>query len=171
MDTMTRELRSQVCLSSTVPPMASGSDNVVSFYTDLSADPTANANPELRTITYDPTAKTLTERAYVGTGTSPSITYPSTPTRVKLLAENVIPYTGTPIFTYYSYNTATPPRPQQKLTTPLGTANLGVVARIDISFRTLMPKTATTRGSIVLQDEVYVRAADPNDPAPTPTCA
>jgi prepilin-type N-terminal cleavage/methylation domain-containing protein len=170
MDTITRQLRSQVCLSTNVPPMAVASDNSVSFYVDLS-NPTANANPELHTLVYDPTARTITEKDFVGTGAAPSITYPTTPTRTKLLAENVVPQTGVPIFTYYAYNTATPPRPDTVLATPLSTANLGLVARIDIAFRTLIPRANYTRGSIVLQDEVYVRAADPNDPAPTPTCA
>jgi hypothetical protein len=170
MDTMTRQLRSQVCLSTTVPPMAAASDNSVSFYTDLT-DGTAGLPPELHTITFDPTARTLVERDFVGSGTAPSVTYPSTATRTKVLAENVVQEGSTPVFRYYAYNSATPPRPDTALTTPLSAANLGLVARIELSYRTLPPRSTTTRGSIVLQDQVYVRAADPNDPAPTPTCA
>ena len=172
MDAMTRQLRSQVCLSSTIPPMAAGDPNVASFYVDLS-DGATGLPPELHTITYDPTARTLTERDYAGTGTAPAITYPTAATRTKTLAENVILDSTTPIFRYYAFNSATPPRPATLLATPLSTTNLGLVARIELSFRTLPPKalSPTTRGSIVLQDEVYIRAADPNDPAPTPTCA
>ena len=107
----------------------------------------------------------------MGTGTAPAITYPTTPTRTRLLAENVVPEGSTPIFAYYAYNTQDPPRPDTALSTPLSATDLGTVARIEISFRTLSPNSNTTRGSIVLQDQVYVRAADPNDPAPTPTCA
>jgi prepilin-type N-terminal cleavage/methylation domain-containing protein len=170
MDTMTRQLRSQVCLATNVPPMAAADNNTVSFYTDLSD---GTANPELHTITYDPspTARTLIERDYVGTGTAPAITYPTSPTRTKVLAENVVQNGTTPIFRFYAYNSATPPRPDTLLSTPLSAANLGLVARIELSFRTLAPRSTTTRGSIVLEDQVYVRAADPNDPAPTPTCA
>jgi type II secretory pathway pseudopilin PulG len=171
MDTMTRQLRSQVCLSSTVPPVAAANNSVVSFYTDLSADPTKSLPPELHTLTYDSAKKTIVETDFVGTGTAPAITYPTTPTRSRLLAENVVPEGSTPIFRFYAYNSATPPRPDTALSAPLSATDLGLVARIELSFRTLPPKLTTTRGSIVLQDQVYVRAADPNDPAPTPTCA
>ena len=141
--------------------------------TSTSATARPGLPPELHTITYDPTARTLIERDYVGTGTAPGITYPTTASRVKTLAENVVPYAAIPIFRYFAYNAATPPRPATVLTTPLSTTSLGLVARIELSFRTLPPKAVSTaaRGSIVLQDEVYIRAADPNDPAPTPTCA
>jgi prepilin-type N-terminal cleavage/methylation domain-containing protein len=175
MDTITRQLRSQVCLSSSIPPMAAADGNVVSFYVDLSAGTAPVLPPELHTITYSPAARTLVERDYVGTGTAPAITYPvaGSPSRVRTLAENVVPIPTSQIFQYYAYNGATPPRPATLLTAPLSTTNLGLVARIEIAFRTLPPNalSTTARGSIVLQDEVYVRAADPNDPAPTPTCA
>ena len=174
MDTMTRQLRSQVCLATNVPPMAAAADNSVSFYTDLT-DPAANANPELHTITYDPTLRTIVERDFVASsGTPPAVTYPTTPTRTRTLAENVVLQGSTPLFRFYAYNAPSPgvtPRPDTLLTTPLSATNLGLVARIEISFRTLIPRATSNRGSIVLQDQVYVRAADPNDPAPTPTCA
>jgi prepilin-type N-terminal cleavage/methylation domain-containing protein len=173
MDTITRQLRSQVCLSSTVPPMYAASNNAVTFYTDLSR-PEDNKQPERHTITYDTTARTLVEQDFEGTGVAPAITYPSAPTRSKVLAENVEPVSGTPIFRFYAYNLPTDgssPRPDTPLASPLSATNLGLVARIELSFRTLVPKSSSTRGSIVLQDQVYVRAADPNDPAPTPTCA
>jgi hypothetical protein len=153
--------------------MAAADINAVSFYVDLT-DGTTGRPPELHTITYDPATRTLIERDYIGTGTAPTISYPAagSPSRVRTLAENVLP-TATPIFRYYAYNTAPLPRPALALATPLSAVNLGRVARIELSFRTLPPKalSPSTRGSIVLEDEVYVRAADPNDPAPTPTCA
>jgi hypothetical protein len=45
---------------------------------------------------------------------------------------------------------------------------------ISISFRVLPVKTksaAEYKGSQVLQNDVYVRTADPNAKAPAPTCA
>jgi prepilin-type N-terminal cleavage/methylation domain-containing protein len=180
MDFMTRQLRSQVCLSSAIPPMVSGTANEVRFYVDLS-NGNSGAPPEMHRITYDSTTWRLTERAYVGSGVSPNIVFPSTPTRTKVLAEDVVPYrpagasADLPIFRYYAYNLATPPRPALGLAVPLSTTDLARVARIEMVFRKLVPQPNRvpfkTRGSIVLHDEVYVRAADPNDPAPTPTCA
>lgn len=175
MDFMTRQLRSQVCLSSTVPPMVSATPDSVTFYTDLS-DPAAGTVPEKHTLTYDPVKRTIVERAYAGTGAAPAITYPATPSRVKLLAENVVrdrpagAPADTPVFRYHAFDLSTPPRPQLALATPLNATDLARVARMEITFRKL-PPSEQTRGSIVLYDEVYVRAADPNDPAPTPTCA
>ncbi|MGH2969374.1 MAG: PilW family protein [Solirubrobacteraceae bacterium] len=176
MDFISRQVRSQVCLSSTIPPMASAKAAEVSFYVDLS-DGSAGAPPELHTITHDPVARTLVERAYVGAGVSPNIVYPAAPTRTKVLAEDVVAYrppggsADLPIFQYSAFNLATPPRPELVLPVPLNATDLARVARIEVNFRKLPPGRTTTRGSIVLQDEIYVRAANPNDPAPTPTCA
>lgn len=180
MDYMTRQLRSQVCLTSAIPPMVAGTSNEARFYVDLSDGSTA-APPELHRITYDPATWRLTERSYVGSGVSPNIVFPAIPTRTKVLAEDVVPYrpagapADLPVFRYYAYNLATPPRPALGLSVPLSTNDLARVARVEMVFRKLTPQpkksTYKKRGSIVLHDEVYVRAADPNDPAPTPTCA
>jgi hypothetical protein len=177
MDTITRQLRSQVCLSSTVPPMAAANVSSASVYVDHT-DGTGGAPPEMHTVTYNPVTRQIVQRDFVGAGVAPAIVFPALPTRTKMLAENIVPYRppgatqDVPIFRYYAFNTATPPRPDLALPTPLGATDLGRVARIEIAFRALRPNARnSTRGSIVLQDEVYVRAADPNDVAPTPTCA
>jgi prepilin-type N-terminal cleavage/methylation domain-containing protein len=178
MDTMTRQLRSQVCLSSTVPPVAGADVSKASFYVDLTDGSTA-APPELHTLTYDAVKRRIVEQDFVGAGVAPAIVYPALPTRTKTLVENVIPYQPAgaaaplPIFRYFAYDLATPPRPSVALPTPLSATDLGRVSRIEIAYRALRTtaKPTETRGSIALQDEVYVRAADPNDPAPTPTCA
>jgi prepilin-type N-terminal cleavage/methylation domain-containing protein len=193
MDTITRQLRSQVCLNTDLaaPPMSAPTgfgivtdSNTAVFYGDFSdgSDP-INEPPQLHAITYDPVKKTLIERDYAPTSvtktaTAYAYTWPlyTAPTRKVTLLENVVPYGSAPIFTYYTYNTASPPRPDQLLTPGpggLSAADTARVARIDIQFRavTTTKPTVLLRGSTVLQDQVYVRAADPNDPAPTPTCA
>jgi hypothetical protein len=80
-----------------------------------------------------------------------------------------------PIFQYFTYDTATPPRPNLALAAPvtgMAAADTARVARIVVNFRALTTSDVTKlRGSSVFQDEVTVRAADPNDEAPTPTCA
>ena len=54
MDTITRQLRSQVCYSSTVPGAVSGTDTAVKFHVDL----TDGAKPiEQHEIFYNPTAQ------------------------------------------------------------------------------------------------------------------
>ncbi len=174
MDTITRQLRSQVCYSATVPALVSGTDDVVKFHADLSDGSTAIMQRE---IAYDNTARTITERVWPGQGSPLSF-----PTRTvnRLLVDQVarrVPSDPTPIFRYYAYSTADPPRPDVLLTTPLSATDLARVARIEVGFVALppgerMPANGTLPpGASALQNEIYVRVADPNDPAPTPTCA
>ncbi len=196
MDTVVRQIRSQVCLNTATPtpPMSppAGFGTVTSgttavFYTDFtdSGKPTTVA-PELHVLTYDAATLRLIERDYPGTmvlNPDPKVggylyTYPlaTAPARTKVLAENVIPLTaGGPIFAYYTYGTTTPPRPDLALaapTTGMVAADTARVARITVNFRALTTSNVNNlNGSSVFQDEVTVRAADPNDEAPTPTCA
>jgi Tfp pilus assembly protein PilW len=168
MDTITRELRSQVCYSPTVPALVSATDDAVKFHEDLS-DGTKPI--EQREIAYDPVARTITERTWAGTGTP--VTFPTLTKSRQLISEVTRrPAPDTMIFRYYAYNTAVPPRPVIQLPTPLSATDLARTAKIDIGFTTLPPNSRPSpAASVTLQNEVYVRVADPNDPAPTPTCA
>jgi hypothetical protein len=175
MDTITRQLRSQVCYSPVVPALVSGTDNSVKFHTDLS-DGTRPI--EQRELIYDPTLKTITERTWAGVGTP--ITFPAMTKSRQLLGEvtNRTAPDPTAIFRYYAYNIppvtvpVTPPRPSVLLPTPLSATDLARVAKIDVGFTTLPPNARPSpAASVTLQNEIYVRVADPNDPAPTPTCA
>lgn len=198
MDVVTRQLRSQVCLDTdpTTPPMAAptgfgqlSDNNDAVFYSDFTDPGTAVPLPELHVLSYDPAKSQLLEKDYAGkvvTSTAAdgtvinTYTYPTantTPARTKVLLANVAPYpaANSPVFTYYAYSsTSNPPRPDKLLSAASGlsAADASVVARIDVSFRSLADKTTASQpGSTVYQDTVYVREADPNDDAPTPTCA
>ena len=79
-----------------------------------------------------PTAKTITERTWAGVGLAGS-TFP-TMTRSRQLLSDVTRRGRArtpPIFRYYAYNTATPPRPDAPLPTPLSATDLARVAKID----------------------------------------
>ena len=74
-------------------------------------------------------------------------------------------------FHYYAYSLADPPRPTILLPTPLTLADRARVAKIEMGFTALPPRAKPSpASSVTLQNEVYIRVADPNDPAPTPTC-
>jgi prepilin-type N-terminal cleavage/methylation domain-containing protein len=168
MDIVTQHLRSQVCLNSTTPPIASADGNTVSFYADLS-DGSAGAPPERHVMTYDASKRTLVETDFLGTRSGSTVIYPSTPTRGRRLSDQVVPENAsTPIFRYYAYDSATPPRPTVVLPTPLSTVDRARTVRIEISFRVLPPSSKGTvtasRGDMLMHDDVYVRAADPDDP-------
>jgi prepilin-type N-terminal cleavage/methylation domain-containing protein len=171
MDTITRQLRSQVCYSATVPALVEGSNDHVKFHMDLS---NGSQPIEQREIAFDPTANTIRERTWAGVGTP--LAFPAV-TRNRLLLDEVTRATDrdgntVQFLRYYAYNTATPPRPILELPTPLSATNRARVAQIKIAFTTLPPGTKPSpASSSTLQNEIYVRVADPNDPAPIPTCA
>ena len=171
MDAITRQLRSQVCLSATVPAIISGDDDAVKFYVDLSNGTKPIEKRELR---FDATKRTIREVTWVGS--PPPLTFPATATKDRLLLDDVYrrswPGEPTEIFRYYAFNTATPPQPILRLPTPLSLTDAARVARIETGFTTLPPRAKPSpASSATLQNEIYVRVADPNDPAPTPTCA
>jgi prepilin-type N-terminal cleavage/methylation domain-containing protein len=188
MDTITRQLRSQVCLNTTTPAMAppagwgaNTDGNNALFYVDFSDG--SNPNPELHLITYDATKRQLIEKDYANVSkVAGQYSYPAPGayTRMKVVLDNVLPYTDpttgktAPIFSYYAYDdSVNPPRPSSQLTGSLTAAQEATVARVDVAFKALpahASASAQDAGS-VFQDEVYVREADPNAVAPTPTCA
>jgi prepilin-type N-terminal cleavage/methylation domain-containing protein len=188
MDTMTRELRSQICMTTDVPPIreatlvtaAGNTVQTVSFYTDLTDGRTNPLAPELRTLTYDANARTITETVQIGNGTPPTVNYSGGTSRV--IGSNVVrdldgAGNPIPIFSYFGFNAATatvPATPTLALpgAMPYGNANTKMVARIAVRFRMVPTARKTpTRTATIFTDDVYVRAADPNDPAPIPTCA
>ena len=176
MDAITQQLRSQICMSATAPAIVSGTGDSVRFHVDL----TDRARPvEQRELVFNPTAMTLTETTWPGVvGATGLTTWPGPPRTKQLLDEVIRPPVpplpappDTAFFHYYAYSTASPPRPTILLNTPLTLADRARVAKIEVGFTTLPPKARpSSASSVILQNEVYVRVADPNDPAPTPTC-
>jgi type II secretory pathway pseudopilin PulG len=180
LDVMTRQLRSQVCLSATVPAMVEASPLKAVFYVDLTdgSKPLAE-RVEKRELIYESAKNRIIERAFVAIpGQNPTV-FPASPTRTKVLLEHATPGRWNPavsdtVFRYYAFGTSTPPQPNVELVNPADTTALGRIARIEIAYvsNAGKPNAANPpRGSMDLHDQVYLRAADPNDPAPYPTCA
>jgi Tfp pilus assembly protein PilW len=169
MDAITRQLRSQICINATTPAVVSGTDDSVTFHADLSD---GAQTVEQRELVFNPTAMTITERTWAGVVTPSGLTWP-TMTRSRQVLEEVTrrPAPDAAIFRYYAYSTASPPRPTLLLPTPLSAVDRARVAKVDVGFTTLPPHARPSpAASVTLQNEVYVRVADPNDQAPTPTC-
>jgi prepilin-type N-terminal cleavage/methylation domain-containing protein len=184
MDTLTRDLRSQICMTTEVPPIRVTSRGVVggrykesvSFYTDMS-DGRDNAPPQLRTLTFDETDRKMVEELRLAkSGTVPNLVYSSTADQTRVIATNVVRDGTTPIFRFYAFTApaaAVVATPTLELSSPLSAANIKLVSKIGIHYK-VIPQGAsktTTRITSVFTDDVFVRAADPNDPAPIPTCA
>ena len=169
MDTITRQLRSQVCYNATTPAIVAGTDDSVKFHVDLSNGGKAI---EQRELIFNPTTKVITEKQWAGVGAP--LAFPTETLSRTVLSDvtrRVAP-DPTEIFRFYAYDLNVPPRPDLRLTTPLSATDRARVAKIEIGFMTLPPGSKSApASSSTLQNEIYVRVADPNDPAPTPTCA
>jgi hypothetical protein len=171
MDTVTRALRSSVCLSPTTPPIGLATDTSVTYYADLGDGRTRP--PERHALVYDPATRLLVDTVTPGTGMPPGTVFTAT-SQPRQLAENIVPEGSTPVFRYFAYNTANPPTASLALPTPVVAADLGRIARVSITYvaRAGRGDTATAKNAAIsFTDDIYFRSADPNDPAPYPTCA
>ncbi len=169
METVTRALRSQVCLSATAPALTTATATNVVFYANLGA---VDSNPERHEISL--TGGDVIMRRFVGTGTPPSMTFPGTPTSTRTLLENVGTFGGTPFLRYYAWQNGNPVLPTTLLPAPLSTANLAKPVKIAVSFRAFPGRdfrtSGTSGGYTDFQNAVFVRAADPVDTTNGPRC-
>jgi prepilin-type N-terminal cleavage/methylation domain-containing protein len=194
MDDMTRELRSQVCVLRADPTLMTSARSVdaatassVTFFAETGDESYTATNTSmpiatLRTLTLTGTTLTETIRpgvndtANVGRG---AITFvdASTERRRNLLTDVVLAKdplgVDVPLFRYYAFDTSSSPQPTVLLDPGAGSlteAQLQSVAKISISYRVRPAGKTTTRGSIVLQNDITVRSADPNSSTPKPSC-
>jgi prepilin-type N-terminal cleavage/methylation domain-containing protein len=190
MDTITRQLRSQVCLDATTAAMATRPTDITdgytaTFYADFTDGTDVTKPPaQLHKLAYDQTTKRMLDYTYATSWDKTKTPWLATvagapvPGSPRVVATDIEPDGANPIFRYYAYDAAAVPAPVTVLnpgngaTISVPLADLKRVARIDIRFKTLPQKGATgSPAAVVMQDQVYVRAADPNDDAPTPVCA
>lgn len=182
MDRVTSLLSSQVCVSSSIPPVigVSSTDKSVTFYGDLQG---ASSTPSKYTITWSPTAKTLTENQYTavsGTITSPPIVYSGTPT-TRLIASNVWPAqdaagTDLPIFSYYRFeadgtvNLANPIALNGS--SQLALADADDVVQVGVAFRVVPAKSITSVDprSTSITGQALAGSASPASPSAGPNC-
>jgi prepilin-type N-terminal cleavage/methylation domain-containing protein len=183
MDLVVRDLRSQVCVgiltnastnaTSTEDSLIAGSSTSVDFYADL-GDGTAAQPPTRRTLTFDPNARTITEKVYKPTGNVGAYVFPSTasPTSTRILLTDVVQDGTTPVFGFYAYDTATPRTPSVLLASPLSATDEQRTVKIAIAFKALRTGgTASSPGAASLQDDVFRRNVDPNDTDSGPECS
>jgi type II secretory pathway pseudopilin PulG len=170
METMTRELRSQVCPSAGQPALIDAQDYSVKFYSFMGLRPFV---PDIRQIAWDTNTNSIIESTWAGSGTPGNFTWASSPTTKTILTDVKPPYvSGTsgprgPVFKYYAPGGASP------FTSPVGATNLAATAKITIDFVTYAQSRNTTGTTTTLQNEVFVRTADPNGAAGStaPECA
>lgn len=176
LDTLTREIRSQVCLNAGTHGLVAASPDSVTFYTDFSD---GSSLPELHKLEFDSARKELSRTTWNVTATGP-VGYPASPASRTVVADQVIrivdseknPVETVPIFSYFKYNGATPPEPVTQLVgAQLNTpAERILTAKIDIAFESLPSAAVDDSFGTQLKDSVFLRTADPNGTKPDPTC-
>jgi prepilin-type N-terminal cleavage/methylation domain-containing protein len=176
MELITRQLRSQVCLGESAEPISYGDGTTVTFYSDLS---NGSTNVQRRRLTFVPvsgsTPGRITEEVFAGSGTYPDLTYGSTPTSTRVLLNGArrtqVGAVDQPVFRYYAFQPGSPTGDLQELATPLSAANASRTVMVRIAY-VVMPERTIPRDldSTTLQDDVYVRLADPTRPLEGPRC-
>jgi type II secretory pathway pseudopilin PulG len=168
MEDITRKLRSQVCPAAGSPALISADDYSVKFYSFLGTRPFV---PDIREIAWDTNTNSIVERTWAGTGTAPATTWAATPTSRTLLSDVKPTFvTGNSgprgaVFKYYLGNS------QTALAAPLSAANLAATSRIGLSFMTYAQSGNFTGPGTTMQNDVFVRTADPNAASVAPDCA
>ena len=168
MEGITRRLRSQVCPTVGQPALISADDYSVKFYSFLGTRPFV---PDIREIAWDTNTNSIIERKWAGTGTALNTTWAATPTASTVLSDVKPTFASGnsgprgPVFKYYLGSSQTP------LTTPLSAANLAATSRIGLSFMTYAQGRNLTGPAETMQNDVFVRTADPNATSTSPDCA
>jgi type IV pilus assembly protein PilW len=166
LDTMTRALRSEVCVNG-VAPIISADANQITFAADLSG----TGSSDQRNFTFDSATRTISQGVKAGTGNEPNRTFPGGFTTSTLLSDVVADPTS-PIFSYWADVPGTGGTQQTQLTTlPLPATDVRRVARIDITFVARPTAAVNTQAwSSTFEDSVTLRAVDANNANPTFEC-
>jgi type II secretory pathway pseudopilin PulG len=176
MEMITRQLRSQVCLGESAEPITYGDADTVSFYADLSD---GSQNVARRTLTFVPPAGEIPGRigedVRFGVGAYPDLTFPDTPdTSRALLGGAARAESGgqpLPVFSYYAFQPGSPTGDLQQLPVPLSAADASRTIMVHVAFTTLPDRERPRdRDALTLQDNIYVRIADPTRPLEGPRC-
>jgi hypothetical protein len=178
MDTITQQLRSQVCLDYAHSAVIAGATaSTVSFYADFTEKGT---RPVKRTITFDTTKNQIRSARFdPPPGVTPLLdtSYGTTPTTTQNVLENMRQQVDAnnqpvPFLKYYAY--ATPGAGElvadQVLNPPLTAAQAARVARIEISYLALPTGSKDLKKGVNLTDQIMARHADPNLSVPDPNC-
>ena len=198
-EAITQRLRSQVCLSSSLPAVAKGEANEMWFYTDLRNTGTAAFAPEARKIRWVPGATgqngSIVEDVYNNIVYSPSgaptptgtrdATFAQTPSTTRTLISDVTLAVDVddrdadsnvteirPLFDYYRFIGVDPATPNDRLVPPLTAAQLPRVVRVAVAFDARPTRGPKTRAKLDtrIETDVFVRTADPTDPDNSPSC-
>jgi prepilin-type N-terminal cleavage/methylation domain-containing protein len=167
LDTITRQVRSQVCLDAATGSMVEADALSLTFHADLGD---GSAPPTKRTITHDVAARRITQTVLVGAGpASGPYTFPG-PAKTTVLLQDVVADGNKPIYEYRAYPTNGGATPSEVLSPPLTASELSRTALIRIRFAVRPTGGRDDVFATSLQDDLFMRTANPNAARPDPTC-
>jgi type II secretory pathway pseudopilin PulG len=195
MEDISQRLRSQVCLSSSLPAIAQATANEMWFYTDLGDHSTVAFAPEARKLRYVAGGTglngSIVEDVYdtVQIRATPDLTrdatFSQTPSRTRTIIADIELAEDTddrdadgnrteirPLFDYFRFLGVDPATPNDRLVPPLTTAQAARVVRVAVGFDARPTRSPRTRTQLDTRSEtdVFVRTADPTDPDNSPSC-
>jgi type II secretory pathway pseudopilin PulG len=159
LDTMTRALRSQVCVNGDAPVVAATPTRVTFTY-DLS---NGSALPKQAQLDYSSATRTITESTWDGAGAEPTLTFPGAGQSRTLLTD-VDPESSKPLFSYWAVRDGSGGTQLDELVPPIAASDLNRIARINVAFVAhasgqLEPQSSNAS---TIEDAVFVRSVDPS---------
>lgn len=177
METMTREIRSQVCLGRDIVPITTATDTQLTFYASLAPDASTQATLKVqqRTLAFvpsasDPSIGRIDETVTDGVGTLPNVTFPAAGARTRTIATNIAPVGGK-LFRYWKFDPTLAPQLIELTTRPVPTDQRALTVQVGIQFESVPSQQGRpNRLRTLFDSKVYVRTADPTDPERSPKC-
>jgi len=169
MDRIVRVLRTQICASTTAPPIISGDADAVTFYSDTSTTGSNGAfRPRKVALYYSSAAGgSVVQDTYLPTNTSSPWTYDASPTTRRTLIDHVEGGSGgSSIFKYYAFSDLANPITNLPLDTTLSSSTVAAnsvakVTKIDVGL-TARPQSGNNGAgrSTTLTNTVLTRNSD-----------
>lgn len=166
-DMLTRQLRSQVCLGTGQPALTYADDNRMTFYSSLAAESDAQQFQQ-RTLTYDQTARTISETIQPLSGQRPDLV-PSGPPQTRVIVGDVVRDGPRSAFSYFRYSVSAGGTPSLVpiTTRPLTATDLGRVVQMGVQ---VIAQGRRARTRLLISTRVFVRTASPASPDTSPLC-
>lgn len=179
METITQQLRAQVCLGPSQPAVVKGDDEQVWFVADLGDE---SFDPQQHRLIYTPASGStpgyMTEQIF----NDPNAAAGATPDRTRWLIDGIVQEKDSngnsiPVFRYYAF-TPDPVTPDLLQATPLitddpnstapnnGARTVKMAVGFTVKPRHRQPDTVAAN----FDNYVYIRTADPTDPQRSPLC-
>jgi type II secretory pathway pseudopilin PulG len=168
-DRVGQELRLASCPALGTAIISGTADSVSYHVARPQADFRQTPIVERHTLTYDPTAQTLSLAVHTATGTNVPPTWSTSPARQSIIGTRLARVGTTPVFRYWKYDAPDAPA-TSAVAAPVAAADLPNVAQITVTFNALPDYGDATKAGSRFESTVLLRTDDPTDTNNTPQC-